>query len=492
MLCIIILISFLLPALTVATIPKAADLVAELEKTVRHIELPRSALTKFVGMIGNKPARFIKSFHAPNFHIQGFEVRFSEAFIKAHILGAPPGSYDKNFLVTNLGKVSMKLPMSQQAWAYGATKTLETTSEVELTKTVWSASKGAWQKPKRTLGLIQFKATKYEGLKTQKSPEMCWLVGLCTAHPMVDVLVIEDITKLEETFYKHLRPSLAPPVPFSLGRKASVNVAVPQMFIHHDFEIIAPRSLVGTGINFDDTMTIISGSRVKFYAPDDFSIWKMWERRTLNSNGYVDLEVYKRSSSESEWILHKNIRRGIQVTGTRGKVKESGKNAILIDNLVILKGPPFNTFKKHIINRPPILSEPQVFNGLRTWAVPSIVHMEGVEVRLTEQLLLENYYLATGSIKPDFSYVYTLPDKPLTLSLSKENEFIPLMKAGALKEVAVQERADLGIYYRDRAHQNEFVFRGQIDGKVVFEAFKEFNPDTLDRVLILTKVYDII
>ena len=480
----------LLPIMVLGTIPKATDLLAaELERTSIHVELPRPDLKGFVGTVGNKPAPYINSIHASNFHIQGFEVRFSEAFT-----GAPAGTYDKNALITNLNKIFMKLPMSEQAWAYGATKTFESTVEIELSKTVKDSSEGALQKAKRTLGLIQFKASKYP----QERLGPCLMVGFCKVNPQLDVLVIEEITKFEESIYRNLRPSLAPPVPFPIG-ELSGNIVISRWFIHQDFEIIAPFSFyaqhvigLATGENFGNKMVTISSNRVKFHAPDDISTWKMWERRILNSYGYPKIGFLERSSSKSDWLVRERIESGIQVTATRGKLQGSGKDAIFIENFVLLQGPSFNTFKKHIINRPPILSLPMYYGNVRTWVVPYIVQIEGVEVRLTEELLLKNYYLASG-IKSGSSFAYTLPDKPLTLDLGKNNVYLRFMREGVPMEVTVHESTDFG-HFSAKGNSPDWEFKDRVHGKVIFKAvkaFKEVSREKYEPIIVLTSIYGV-
>jgi hypothetical protein len=164
----------------------------EIDKDLKLIKVSRSWPAKLWGKIAKIQAKTISSYPAPSFIVHGYDVRVTENFRKAHILGTPAESFQKSSLLTNIEKASFSVPRSK--WYYGESKTLMYTTSVEMQERIRGDKLAPW---KVAPGSVKFKAgldvqaTKYRGARASNG------------RYEKDILLIDDIERIHKFLNFH-------------------------------------------------------------------------------------------------------------------------------------------------------------------------------------------------------------------------------------------------------------------------------------------------
>jgi hypothetical protein len=165
-------------------------LEAELEDVAKSVKVPRAWSKKILSKLTRNPAKQIKTFAAPNFFMDKYEIQISDKFAKQHVLGTPSETYMKDHIFTNFDKVEFQVPKDLNSWKYGTSRTIKTKNYVYMKESIRNSRKDQFEGGKNLIFTkigfdiqrqLYAKATRYKG----KS------LGKGNREP--DIFVIEEI-----------------------------------------------------------------------------------------------------------------------------------------------------------------------------------------------------------------------------------------------------------------------------------------------------------
>jgi hypothetical protein len=421
------------------------SLATDFDKDLMHIKIPRSWSANLWGKIAKIPAKTINSYSAPSFFVNGYDVRVTEDFRKAHILGQPAQSFQKPNLLTNFENAFFLLPSGK--WKYGDSKMLKSTAAVEMQERIRGDKLDSWKvpsKPEKIEGVLNVKATKYRGARASNG------------RYEKDILLIEDIAMIPKVPKHH-------PV-YNLGY---LYAEVPSMFFG-DLQIIALENFIAK------TLATIASPNVNFIKPDDFNSWLPYQDYLIYSKNYVKIQKYAKLTVE----------RQIRVTAIKGTLRGTGQEIIMIRNLEVLPGPLLSPKYQGIWGI--IKSEPSFHYGNRkTWEIPSF-NLDGVHVRGTETFIRNHYYSVGGN---DYKEL-TLNVVPSKLKIALSDESYHGLKEGESGMLSMSDYVINGEFRRNDIH-SAWNYKGTTPYKLNFDALKYIDPVTKNPVVVLTGINSI-